>query len=182
MVMSIKDYSEWKVHLDYENDSPWVDPNRPWVKNRPKTIPKTIRHDPIPVHEFLKLSAQGFPNNVCIYDKPTDRKYTYREVVNIADRIANALHQLDIGKGDCVGMMSVNCPEYILAWFGILVSGATLVPINPLLKEDDVIHIIRDTGNMKAFFVHSANYGTIRKSREQVEIKHVVLLDDKGIR
>lgn len=175
----MKDYSEWKPILDYENDSPTVDPSRIWLKHRPKNYPKTIKHDPIPVHEFLKLSAQNFPNNICIYDKPTDRKYTYREVVNIADRIANALHQLDIGKGDCVGTMSVNCPEYILAWLGILVSGAILVPINPLLKEDDVIHIVRDTGNMKAFFVHSENYGTIKKSREQVEIKHVILLDDK---
>ena len=176
----MKDYSNWKPILDYESNSPWVDPRRIWLKHRPSNYPKTIRHEPIPVHEFLKLTAQKFPNNVCIYDKPTDRKYTYREVINIADRIANALHQLDIGKGDCVGTMSVNCPEYILAWFGILVSGATLVPINPLLKEDDVIHIVRDTGNMKAFFVHSANYGTIKKSREQVEIKHLILLDDTG--
>jgi len=176
----MRDYSNWKPILDYEDDSSWVDPSRIWLKHRPLNYPKTIPHEPIPVHEFLKLTAQKFPNNVCIYDKSTDRKFTYREVINTADRIANALHQLDIGKGDCVGTMSVNCPEYILAWFGILVSGATLVPINPLLKEDDVIHIVRDTGNMKAFFVHSANYGTIKKSREQVEIKHLILLDDMG--
>jgi len=176
----MKDYSNWKPILDYENDSPWVDPSRVWLKSRPPNYPKTIKHDPIPVHEFLKLSAQKFPNNVCIFDKPTDRKFTYREVVNTADRIAYALQQLGIGKGDCVGTMSVNCPEYILAWFGILVSGATVVPINPLLKEDDVIHIVRDTGNMEAFFVHSANYGTIKKSREQVKIKHLILLDDTG--
>jgi len=73
----MKDYSDWDVILDFENESPYVNPNRPWLKHRPSTVPKTIKFDPIPVHEFLKLSARKFPNNVCVYDKPTDRKYTY---------------------------------------------------------------------------------------------------------
>jgi len=62
MVMSIKDYSEWKVHLDYENDSPWVDPNRPWVKNRPATVAKTVDFDPIPMHELINPKKEFLHN------------------------------------------------------------------------------------------------------------------------
>jgi len=172
----MKDYSDWEPILDYENDSPWVDPKRPWLKLWTPEVPKTIKFDPIPVHEFIRVQISKFPNNVCVYHKPTDKKYTYRELMHYADRIANALDELGVGKGDFVGIMSVNCPEFIFAWFGILETGATVVPINPLLHESDVTHIVRDTGNINVIFVHKANYRTIKKTRKQVEVKHVILL------
>jgi len=172
----LKDYSEWEPILDYENESPYVDPNRSWLKHRPQIVPKTIKFDPIPVHEFIKLSANKFPNNVCVYHKPTDKKYTYRELVNFADRIANALNELGVSKGDACGIMSGNCPEFIFCVLGILETGAAVVPINPLLKETDVTHIVRESGNIKVIFVHKANYRTIKKTRKQVGVENVILL------
>ncbi|MFW9940825.1 MAG: AMP-binding protein [Candidatus Thorarchaeota archaeon] len=173
----IKDYSDWEAEFDYENESPYIeDSNRPWLKNRPPTLPKSIHFDSIPVHEAIKVRASQHLNNVCVYHKPSDRKYTYREVLNYADRIANALYELGIRKGDAVGIMSGNCPEFLYCVMGILETGATVVPINPLLKESDVTHIIRDAGHIKAVFVHKANYRTIKRTRKQVDIKDVILL------
>jgi hypothetical protein len=69
----IKDYSNWKPVLDYEIESPYIENlNRSWLKHRPPTVPKSIQFDPIPISEFIKLSAREFPNNVCIFDKPND--------------------------------------------------------------------------------------------------------------
>ena len=171
----MKDYSDWEPEFDYENESPFVNPNRPWLKHRTPTVPKSVKFDPIPVHEFIKNSANKFPNNVCILDKKTDKKYTYRELVYNADRIANALTDLGIGKGSFVGIMSINCPEFVFAWLGTLETGATIVPINSLLAESDVTHIVRETGNINLIFTHKANYRTIKKTRKQVAVKHVIL-------
>ena len=176
MVIKIKDYSNWKVHRDFENDSPWVDPNRPWVKNRPATIPKTIKYDPIPMHELIKLAIERFPNNVCVYDKVLDKKYTYRELGHYAARVANALHELGVRKGDGVAIMTANCPEFFFCCLGIQLTGAMAIPINALLKEADVAHVFRQSGNVKAIFVHSANYRTVKKAKKQVEIKNMILL------
>ena len=176
MVMNMKNYLEWKVQLDYENDSPWVDPNRPWVKNRPATIPKTITYDPIPMPELVKLAIERFPNNVCVYDKLADKKYTYRELGHYAARVANALHELGVRKGDGVAIMSANCAEFFFCCLGIQLTGAIAIPVNALLKEADVIYIVRQSGNVKAFFVHSANYRTVKKAGKQIEIKNMILL------
>ncbi|MFX1307824.1 MAG: AMP-binding protein, partial [Promethearchaeota archaeon] len=54
--------------------------------------------------------------------------------------------------------------------------GAAAVPINPLLKEKDVIHIIRDAGNIKIVFIHKNNYRTIKKVRNEIELNKVILL------
>ncbi|MFX1418211.1 MAG: AMP-binding protein [Promethearchaeota archaeon] len=173
----MKDYSEWESIPDYENESPYLEsPNRPWLKLKPIYIPKTVKFDPIPVHEVIKKVASEFPNNVSVYYKPTEKKYTYREVNYISDKIANALYEEGIKKGDAVGIMTVNCPEFLLCFLGILETGATVVPINPLLKETDVVHIIRDAGNIDTLFVHKNNFRTIKKARNKIPIKNVILL------
>jgi long-chain acyl-CoA synthetase len=177
----MKDYSEWEAIYDYENDSPWVNPNRPWLKHRPPTVPKTIKFDPIPVHEFIKQSAHKFLNNVCLYHIPTDKKYTYRELIYFADQIANALHKIGVKKGESVGIMSGNCPEFLFCILGILETGAAVVPINPLLKETDVTHIVREAGNIQVIFVTRANYRTIKKTRMQVNVPNVIIIgSDEG--
>jgi len=173
----MKDYSSWEPSYDYENESPYMEnKNRPWLKYRPSNVPKSIKFDPIPVHEFLKLSAKTYPNNVCVYDKSADKKYTYRELIRISDKIANALVQLGVKKGEIIGIMTSNCPEFIFCYIGILETGAIVVPINPLLKENDVSHIIKETGNMRTIFVHKENYRTIKKVQKEAKIENIILL------
>ena len=173
----MKDYSDWEAIPDYENESPYLESlNRPWLKHKPDYIPKTIKFEPIPVHEFTKQAVEKYPNNVCVYYKPADKKYTYREMTYISDRIANALYEAGIKKGEAVGIMTANCPEFLFCCLGIMETGAAVVPINPLLKEADVAHIIRDAGNINTVFVHKNNYRTIRRIREETELKNVILL------
>ena len=83
----MKDYSNWKINLDFENESPFVNPNRPWLKFREKDVPKSIKFDPIPIHEFIKLIANKYPNNVCVYHKPTDKAYTYHDLIYYSDKV-----------------------------------------------------------------------------------------------
>ncbi|MFW9785294.1 MAG: AMP-binding protein [Candidatus Heimdallarchaeota archaeon] len=173
----MKDYSNWEPFLDLENDSPYIEnPNRPWLKFKPPDVPKTIKFDPIPVHEFVKLGTTKYPNNVCVYYKPTDKKYTYRELNYISDQIANALAEMGVAKGKAVGVMASNCPEFLFCTLGILKTGATVVPINALLKEGDVVHIISDAGNIDTVFIHKNQYRVIKRARKEVDIKNVILL------
>ncbi|MFX0000930.1 MAG: class I adenylate-forming enzyme family protein [Candidatus Hermodarchaeota archaeon] len=176
----MKDYSEWEAIPDYENESPYIEnPNRPWLKLRPDYIPKTVKFDPIPVHEFIKKSASKYPNNVCVYYKPADKKYTYREMIYISNKIANALYEEGIKKGEAVGIMTANCPEFLFCCMGIMETGAAVVPINSLLKENDVAHIIRDAGNINTIFVHKNNFRTMKKVRNEIALKNVILLQSE---
>ena len=173
----MKDYSSWEPSYDYENESPYLEnKNRPWLKYRPSNVPKSIKFDPIPVHELIKLSAMTYPNNVCVYNKSADKKYTYRDLTNISNKLANALVQIGVKKGDTVGIMTSNCPEFLFCCIGILETGAIVVPINPLLKESDVAHIIRESGNVRTVFVHKGNYRTMKKVQKEAKIENIILL------
>ncbi|MFX1366847.1 MAG: class I adenylate-forming enzyme family protein [Promethearchaeota archaeon] len=173
----MKDYSNWEIDFDFENESPYLtNPNRLWLRNRPPEQPKSIIYDPIPVHEFIKTNAKKYPNNVCVYHKPTDKKYTYRELIYFSDKVGNALHDMGIKKGDSVAIMSENCPEFLFSSIGIMETGASLVPINPLLKKTEVSHIIRESGNIKVIFVHINNFRTIRRVKKEVDLNNIILL------
>ena len=173
----MKDYSDWKPIYDYTNESSYLENfNRPWLKYRPINVPKSIKFDPIPVHELIKLSAKEFPNNVCVYDKSADKKYTYRELIAISDKVGNALIQLGVKKGEPIGIMTSNCPEFIFCCIGIMETGAIVVPINPLLKESEVVHIIRESKNIRIVFVHKGNFRTMKKVQKEIKVDTMILL------
>ncbi|MFX1377414.1 MAG: class I adenylate-forming enzyme family protein [Promethearchaeota archaeon] len=176
----MKDYSDWEPTLDFENESPYLEsPNRLWLQHKAENVPKSVKFDPIPLHEFIRKGCQDFLNNVCVYYKPTDKKYTYRELLSTADRIANALDEAGVKKGDGVGIMASNCPEFLFCVLGILETGASVVPINSLLREEDVVHIISDAGIIDTIFIHSNQYRVIKKVRKKVELKNVIMLGAK---
>ncbi len=173
----MKDYSDWEPIYDYKNESPYLENyDRPWLQFRAPNIPKSIKFDPIPVYEFIKLSAKKYPNNVCVYHKATNKKYTYRELIYISDRLANALVQLGVKKGDPVGIMTGNCPEFLFSVLGIMKTGAIVVPINSLLKESDVAHIVKESGNLNTVFVHKGNFRTIKKVQKKIKLENIILL------
>ena len=48
--------------------------------------------------------------------------------------------------GDRVALWMKNCPEFIPAFFGVLLAGGVVVPVNNFLKPDEVTFILRDAG------------------------------------
>ncbi|HWD93173.1 MAG TPA: long-chain fatty acid--CoA ligase [Verrucomicrobiae bacterium] len=76
-----------------------------------------------------------------------DTKYTYSELGSRSLFVAGILrHQFNISPGDRVALWLKNCPEFIPALFGILQTGAVVVPINNFLKPDEVAYILNDAG------------------------------------
>jgi long-chain acyl-CoA synthetase len=76
-----------------------------------------------------------------------DRAYPYQELSNQSRFVAASLqHRFGVKPGDRVGLWLKNCPEFVPALFGILQTGAAVVPINNFLKADEVAFILSDAG------------------------------------
>lgn len=72
------------------------------------------------------------------------RRLTRREVFAQVEALAAGLAALGIGKGDCVATLLPACPEAVLALFLPWVLGTVEVPLNPLLREHELRHILAD--------------------------------------
>ncbi|MFX0140528.1 MAG: AMP-binding protein [Candidatus Hodarchaeota archaeon] len=163
----------------YKEKSPWVRPNRLWEKWYPKNVPTTIDYPVIPIPELLDRIAEEFPNNVAIYYKLHDKKYTYRDFSQISNKVANILTELGVTKQAAVAVMTKNSPEYFFSQFGILKTGAGVVPINPLLRQKEVKHILKDAGIIKTVIVQDDLYPVIDKVSKEVEIDNIIVIGEE---
>jgi long-chain acyl-CoA synthetase len=80
-----------------------------------------------------------------------DKRLTYAQLDGSANQIANALAASGIRRGDHVALLCPNLPYFPAVYFGILKTGATVVPLNVLLKPREIAYHLRDS-DAKAMF------------------------------
>ena len=71
---------------------------------------------------------------------------TYAKLLAEVERFSAVLAGLGVRKGDRVGMILPNCPEYVIAFFACQRIGAVAVGNNPLYTERELEHQIKDSG------------------------------------
>jgi len=105
--------------------------------------------------------------------------HTNVEMNSTAIRLGNALKSLGVVKGDRVGVQLLNCPQLIQSFFAVFKIGATLVPINPALRADELAYIYQDAG-MKALVSSPDGIDRISEARRETPaLKNVILIDDE---
>ena len=75
-----------------------------------------------------------------------ERAITYEELDERSDRLASGLLHAGFLKGDRAVVMMHNRPEWIEIFFALAKLGGVLVPVNHLLREREVEHILTDSG------------------------------------
>src|SRR6266567_1162236 len=76
-----------------------------------------------------------------------EREYAFGELWGQSLRVSGQLQQrFGVKAGDRVGLWLKNCPEFIPSLFGVLHTGAAVVPINNFFKPDEVSYILGDGG------------------------------------
>src|SRR5271154_4470304 len=74
-----------------------------------------------------------------------DQQISYAEVLAQSQKVAAHLqNNLGVKPGDHVALWLKNCPEFVLAVFGVLQANAVVVPINNFLKPAEVNYILSD--------------------------------------
>ena len=98
----------------------------------------------------LSHTTRLVPDRLAITCGP--QNLTYRELDARATRVAAALATRGIGPGDHVALSCPNVPWFPIAYFGILKTGAAVVPLNVLLKPREISYHLRDS-RAKAYLV-----------------------------
>ncbi|MBL8095580.1 MAG: long-chain fatty acid--CoA ligase [Anaerolineales bacterium] len=150
---------------------------RPWLSQYDPQLSSSLA--PYPAHgfhAFLEQSAARYPDRPCTLFK--GRVVTYREMNAQADRLAAALAGLGVKKGDRVGLLIPNTPQFVIAFYGVLKAGAVVVATNPLYTPHEMEHQLRDAG-VETVIVMSNFYGRINEVRDRTSIKRVIVTNLK---
>ena len=90
--------------------------------------------------DFLNISNAICPERNCIVFE--GKRWTYAQINERVNRLGNALAKLGIKEGDRVGILHVNCSQYIETYFAVAKLGAIFVPLNFRAKADELAYMI----------------------------------------
>lgn len=103
---------------------------------------------------LLETSAERYPDrDAVVLARPDGQstRLTYAQVDAAANQVANLLASRDVRPGDKVALSCPNLPYFTIVYYGILKAGATVVPLNVLLKGREVAYHLDDS-DAKAYF------------------------------
>ncbi len=117
---------------------------KPWLKFYQAGVPPSVVIEARPVFQlFDDASAQWPRRDALIF---YGRGITYRELREAVDRLACALADLGVKKGDRVALYLVNSPQFVIAYFAALKCGAAVTSISPLYTSHEVRYQLEDSG------------------------------------
>lgn len=147
-----------------------------WQKNYDKGVPTTIEYPKAPLFHFLEDAARKYPDRACTIFKGA--VVTYKEMDEISNRVAAALVDMGVKKGDRVGIFMPNSPQFVMAYYGILKAGGSVVATNPLYTPPEIEHQASDAG-IEYMFVMTNFYETIKKAQPNTKIKKLIVTNLK---
>ncbi|HZK43149.1 MAG TPA: long-chain fatty acid--CoA ligase [Syntrophomonadaceae bacterium] len=127
---------------DFEDDlTKW----RPlWEQHYDEGVPKNFDYPDFPLKYWFNKWADEHPQKP--YLLMGDFSMSYGDANNMARRIANALLDLGVKKGDRVAIMAPNVPQYVLSLQALYKIGAVEVPTNPLYTIPELELQFNDSG------------------------------------
>ena len=150
--------------------------DHPWFAKYDKGVPKTIDYPKKPLYHFLEETASKYPDKACTFFKGAE--ISYKEMNEITDRVAAALADMGVKKGDRVGIFMPNTPQFVMAYFGILKAGGVVVATNPLYTASEIEHQASDAG-IEVMFVMTNFYKTIKAAQPKTKIKKLIVTNIK---
>ncbi|MFD0672489.1 long-chain fatty acid--CoA ligase [Cohnella sp. GCM10027633] len=143
----------------------------PWLRYYPLDVPLTIAYPEQNVADLLLQAAAAYPRHEAL--DFLGRTTTYAELLGQCRRLAGGLRSLGVANGDRVAIMLPNCPQAVIAYYGALMAGATVVQTNPLYTERELHNQLIDSG-ARVLVVLDLLVPRVSEARQGTPLEHVV--------
>jgi acyl-CoA synthetase (AMP-forming)/AMP-acid ligase II len=107
----------------------------------------------MPINTLLTRHATYRPDHLAVVFE--DQRLTFAQFNRRVNRLANALLDLGLQKGDKVAMILPNCLEMLDLYWAVSKIGLVIVPLSPLLRGDGLTTLINDSDSVALFTTHS---------------------------
>lgn len=137
-------------------------------------IEPTVSFDVLSPVKFLTRSAFVYPEKIAVIHG--EKRYSYKEFAERIYRLANALKQKGVGKGDKVAFICPNIPAMLEAHYAVPMIGAALVSVNIRLASGEVSYIV-DHSDAK-FVVVDSEFAHLVQPNEMPKVENFVTVCD----
>src|SRR5688572_7428129 len=124
----------------------------------------------------LERARTFFPEKAAILFE--GKSYSYRQLDEEVNRLANGLRALGVERGDRVAIFLPNHPAFVTSYFAIQKAGGIAVSLNALLKQDEVKYIIDDSE--AKVLLTTAELREQVPHKELASLKHIVIAEGEA--
>jgi long-chain acyl-CoA synthetase len=152
----------------------------PWLDNYPPGVPEHVDLPKASLAGLLEDAARDFPHAPALHFE--GRTISYAQLAAQARKFSGALAAMGVGRGTRVGLILPNCPQAVVALFGALRLGATVVQNNPLYTERELAHQLADA-EVEVLVCLDLAYDRVKALRPRTAIREVIVtsvLDELG--
>jgi len=121
---------------------------------------------------FLNRAVKLYPNKVgviCGQDR-----FTYRQFHERIHQLSQVICDLGARKGDVVAFLSHNCHRLLEAYYGVVQTGAILLPLNVRLSAQDILYILNHS-QAKILFLEPEFQPLIQSIKEQLPYLRTII-------
>jgi long-chain acyl-CoA synthetase len=126
---------------------------------------------------LLRTRAHELGDARFLRDKRVE--WSYGELARRVAEVARGLREHGVRRGDVVGIVLPNGPEYIEAWWAVLWLGAVFNPVNPALTAREAAGILGDSG-ASVVLCEPATAQALEPHRAELPALRELLLVDRG--
>jgi long-chain acyl-CoA synthetase len=145
---------------------------KPWLTHYDQDVPSSLVPYPdLTLVDYLTGLARDHADKTALLFKGTTVSYGQLEAESTA--FAAALCSLGVRKGDRVGLLLPNCPQFLIAQFGAWKVGAVAVCVNPTYTERELEQML-DSIRVKAIVTLTPFYERVKRVQTRVGLSHVI--------
>jgi acyl-CoA synthetase (AMP-forming)/AMP-acid ligase II len=102
-------------------------------------LPQSLVH-------MLRSTVERDPDREAVVEAGGGPRLTYRQLWDRAARVAGGLRAAGVSRGDRVAIRLGNGVDWVLAFFGTILAGAIVVPVNTRFTDDEAAYVVTDSG------------------------------------
>lgn len=129
-----------------------------------------VSFDSVPaiITDLMANHAKYTPEKLALIFE--EERYTWRELNNQINRVANALIDSGLKKGEKVSVFMSNMAESVGVLFGIIKAGGVLVPLSTMLEPKTMLQMI-NSSDSKFLFISSDHINLIEQVEHELEVQ-----------
>src|SRR5215475_1528603 len=145
---------------------------KPWLKNYDFWAPAEMNPPNQPLYQILQIACGAYKEKPAVAFMGAF--IDFGDVKKLVDRLATSLAKLGVVKGDRVGVMLPNCPQYLISFFAVMRLGAIVVNVNPIYTPREIEMVAKDSG-LRAMIALDLLAPNIMSVKANTAIEHVIL-------
>jgi long-chain acyl-CoA synthetase len=146
-----------------------------WLKSYDDYVKPEIDYEVISLADMMKKAVKEFPDK--LFYEFQGLTATYKEMEEYINSFASFLVENGIKKGDRIAIHLPNSPQYLIALYGTFYTGCTSVGMNFLLKPNEIVYQLKDSGASVLLTLDSFYEENVRKAlvTGKTDVKVVII-------